>query len=295
MWRMMECLDLDMLWTRSSLPAYTEILQIVLYWRGRIHLSRIPPPCLTGPLIQSHSLPPQIHSPTRTLVVQDQRARLLLIPESMNETIHCLDVSCVVCTTPTNMRILFRNVNHIWYELLERFGYARSDQDIEQWDELKAINAVPSHLKSGEHEPRNGILLCPNHHSAFDKFLFYIRWVPQVRQHNVSHVLRSLTRSVCQVQRFVFINHSEHPNLEQWHGRALRLPPDHQYTPLYVLFVVQENLVRSNHFNSDRRIALPFRSVTDGSIIPWTGNNDDVEDDDNDNGAGTPNGHRGWG
>jgi hypothetical protein len=39
---------------------------------------------------------------------------------------------------------------------------------------------VPSLAKSVEHEPRNGISLCDSHHSDFNAYAFFIRWVPSV-------------------------------------------------------------------------------------------------------------------
>jgi hypothetical protein len=37
-----------------------------------------------------------------------------------------------------------------------------------------------------EHEPRNGINLCDNHHSDFDSYRFFIRWVPSVSRNDGS-------------------------------------------------------------------------------------------------------------
>lgn len=139
---------------------------------------------------------------------------------------------------------------------------------------------VSHHVKSVEDEPRNGVLLCGNHSFGFHQFYFYIRWVPQVRSiiYNVSEVLCSYTRSICQVRQFIFVNHSRHPNLEEWHGCALRMSGDHKYTPLYILFVLQENIVRSTWPNhADRRIPLPFRYVINGSPVSWFGENDDED------------------
>lgn len=49
-----------------------------------------------------------------------------------------------------------------------------------QWETMRANGFVPPQAKSVEHEPRNGIQLCKNHHSLFDDFSFFIRWIPTV-------------------------------------------------------------------------------------------------------------------
>ena len=41
---------------------------------------------------------------------------------------------------------------------------------------MKELGYLPTNVKSVYHEARNGILLCPNHHVAFDKYNFYIKW-----------------------------------------------------------------------------------------------------------------------
>lgn len=48
---------------------------------------------------------------------------------------------------------------------------------------MRSVNYVPSYAKSVVHEARNAILMCKSHHSAFERYMFYIRWIPQVRRH----------------------------------------------------------------------------------------------------------------
>lgn len=60
---------------------------------------------------------------------------------------------------------------------------ARINTNSRQWADLKTRGFIPSQCKSVEHETRNGILLCCNHHRIFDAYKFYIRWVPDVRSH----------------------------------------------------------------------------------------------------------------
>ena len=45
---------------------------------------------------------------------------------------------------------------------------------------MRAQQYVPAHAKSAVHESRNGILLCKTHHSGFDNYMFYIRWIEEV-------------------------------------------------------------------------------------------------------------------
>ena len=45
---------------------------------------------------------------------------------------------------------------------------------------MRAQQYVPAHAKSAVHESRNGILLCKTHHSGFDNYMFYIRWIKEV-------------------------------------------------------------------------------------------------------------------
>ena len=51
---------------------------------------------------------------------------------------------------------------------------------LDQWKLMRERKFIPTPAKSVQHEPRNGIILCPNHHALFDAYCFYIRWVLQV-------------------------------------------------------------------------------------------------------------------
>lgn len=50
----------------------------------------------------------------------------------------------------------------------------------QQWQYLMDTEFIPRLSKSVAHESRNGILMCRNHHSMFDSYSFFIRWIPEV-------------------------------------------------------------------------------------------------------------------
>src|ERR1700735_2512550 len=50
---------------------------------------------------------------------------------------------------------------------------------------MRERGLIPLQSKSVQHEARNGVLLCWNHHGAFVRHSFYIRWVPVVRFHSL--------------------------------------------------------------------------------------------------------------
>lgn len=40
---------------------------------------------------------------------------------------------------------------------------------------------IPGGAKEhGEHEPRNGLTMCKNHHDGFDRYYFFMRYFPEV-------------------------------------------------------------------------------------------------------------------
>ncbi|KAH8823148.1 hypothetical protein DL96DRAFT_1616802 [Flagelloscypha sp. PMI_526] len=111
--------------------------------------------------------------------------------------------------------------------------------EIETWNELKRKGWIPNTAKSVEHESRNGLRLCKNHHATFDRY-FYIRWVKEAK-------------------KFIFINHSQSPEFEEYHGKAILLDPDNRRVPFYTLFIIHECRVRGmNPFAADRPIESSF-------------------------------------
>jgi hypothetical protein len=106
--------------------------------------------------------------------------------------------------------------------------------------------------------------MCRNRNAAFEACLFYIRWVPEVRY---SNVLLSFFHSTAiihttlfsQFKRFVFVNYSQHPSLEQHHGRAINLNVGDPRLPFHGSFLIQEMRVRARWpFRADRPISLPI-------------------------------------
>jgi hypothetical protein len=98
---------------------------------------------------------------------------------------------------------------------------------------------IPATSRSVKHESRNGISMCATHHVNFDRHRFYIRYFEQYR-------------------KFVMVNHSRHPMLEQYHGKAVLLDPDNTRVPFYTLFIIHEIRVRGRWpFMGDRAISSP--------------------------------------
>ncbi|KAF8531296.1 hypothetical protein BDD12DRAFT_869907, partial [Trichophaea hybrida] len=49
------------------------------------------------------------------------------------------------------------------------------------WEQLRLLHWIPAASKSVEHECRNGVIMCKNHHHAFDNFQYFVRFVPERR------------------------------------------------------------------------------------------------------------------
>ena len=45
----------------------------------------------------------------------------------------------------------------------------------ETWDRLKEHNAIPQRAKSHQHESRNGLMMCMNHHQSFNDLHWFVR------------------------------------------------------------------------------------------------------------------------
>ncbi|KAH9037821.1 hypothetical protein EDB85DRAFT_2196833 [Lactarius pseudohatsudake] len=94
------------------------------------------------------------------------------------------------------------------------------------WTNLKSRGFIPPGTKEGpQHEPRNGLLMCNFHHTLFDKFLFFIRFVPDT-------------------QRFIFVNYSGSDELQRYHGKAIGLDNQDRHAPFPSLFIIHEIRVR---------------------------------------------------
>ncbi|KAI9568036.1 hypothetical protein HD554DRAFT_811538 [Boletus coccyginus] len=118
----------------------------------------------------------------------------------------------------------------------------RAEPDI--WADLKSRNWVPPHAKlSPDHEPRNGLLMCVNHHIQFDHYYFFIRYFPDI----------------C---KFVLVNYSGIESLQPYHGKAVALDVDDLHAPYPSLFIIHEMRVCGFH---------PFQLVRPDlpNDIPW--------------------------
>ncbi|KIJ50472.1 hypothetical protein M422DRAFT_245759 [Sphaerobolus stellatus SS14] len=112
------------------------------------------------------------------------------------------------------------------------------------WKMLKQRHWIPQEAKDDpRHEPRDGLLMCPNHHQMFDLYRFFLRY------HHDSG-------------KFIFINYSGAPSLEEFHGKAVALDINDRYAPFPSIFIIHEMRVRG--FN-------PFQPITYDipDTIPW--------------------------
>ncbi|KAF8585920.1 hypothetical protein K439DRAFT_1646404 [Ramaria rubella] len=127
--------------------------------------------------------------------------------------------------------------------LLEHCHIIR-DSEPEIWEDLKDRNWIPSQAKDfPRHEPRDGLLMCRNHHSLFDEYAFFIRFLPDIR-------------------KFILINYSCDPALQVFHGKAIALDIRDRYAPFPSLFIIHEMRVRGFH---------PFEPVAPAlrNDYPW--------------------------
>ena len=110
-----------------------------------------------------------------------------------------------------------------------------------------------------EHEPRNGINLCDMHHSDFDGYRFFIRWVPSV---SLNSEMMAVFSYYQQARIFVFVNFSRDEYLEPFHGKSVVLDANHHHSPFPAPFLIQEMRTRGFHpWFDDRPIPTP-RSTT---------------------------------
>ncbi|TRM66586.1 hypothetical protein BD626DRAFT_396367 [Schizophyllum amplum] len=93
--------------------------------------------------------------------------------------------------------------------------------------DLRRLHWVPAASKTGEFDPCAGLLLCPNHREKYDRYVFFIRYVPQHR-------------------KYIFVNYSDAWELQPYHGKAIALDVADPYAPLPSLFVIHENRVRGH-------------------------------------------------
>ncbi|KIJ40491.1 hypothetical protein M422DRAFT_256754 [Sphaerobolus stellatus SS14] len=76
------------------------------------------------------------------------------------------------------------------------------------------------------HEPRDGLLMCPNHHTMFDLYRFLY----------VIYLMQS--------GKFVFINYLGARSLQGFHGKAVALDINDRYVPFPSIFIIHKMRVR---------------------------------------------------
>jgi hypothetical protein len=103
------------------------------------------------------------------------------------------------------------------------------------------------------------MLMCPNHQTNFDRYDFFIRFLPDVRLIPFSFWPSIDSK---QIRRFVLIDYSDSESLQGFHGKAIALDIEDKYAPFPSLFIIHEMRVRGFH---------PFKPVvpTITNEISW--------------------------
>ncbi|KAH9178216.1 hypothetical protein EDB89DRAFT_1843740 [Lactarius sanguifluus] len=110
------------------------------------------------------------------------------------------------------------------------------------WTNLRNRRFIPSQTKRrSQHDPRNGLLMCDDHHTLFDNYFFFLRFVPTT-------------------QRFVLVNYSGIPELRTFHGKAVALDSRDHHAPFPSLFLIHEMRVRGLHPFSPTSPEVPENS-----------------------------------
>ncbi|KAF9474129.1 hypothetical protein BDN70DRAFT_908635 [Pholiota conissans] len=141
---------------------------------------------------------------------------------------------CVICEL--NVTILLRQCHII------------KNSEPEIWSNLKARGWIPSHAKAHpRHEPPNGLLMSSHRHILFDAYAFFNTFPPRCEK---------------QIQKFVLINYSNEPILQQFHGKAIALDVKARRASFTPLFILHEMLVHGFH---------PFESIEPSmpDDYPW--------------------------
>ncbi|KAJ7177731.1 hypothetical protein C8R46DRAFT_1029334 [Mycena filopes] len=109
----------------------------------------------------------------------------------------------------------------------------QSEQGKRDWSFYKWLGFIPKPAKNSPvHEPRNGITFCKNHHRKYDN-------------HDAFPVHKYVW---FEFETFVETVYGWRTiPVSQFHGRCLRLDPDHPWAPIYSLLLIQEIKARANH------------------------------------------------
>ncbi|KAF8835485.1 hypothetical protein BDN67DRAFT_1015527 [Paxillus ammoniavirescens] len=141
-----------------------------------------------------------------------------------------------------------------------KHGHIIMESHPDTWDNFKRRGWIPGQAKAApRHEPRDGMLMCKNHHGQFGAYAFFIRFFPEVR---LIRVWFGPSISSKQIRKFVFINYSEDPDLHQFHDKATALDIKDKYAPFPSTFIIHEMRARGFY---------PFQPVvpTVPDDIPW--------------------------
>jgi len=86
--------------------------------------------------------------------------------------------------------------------------------------------------------------MCSTHHLLFDAYAFFIRYFPDVSLTRLCFRLRIHRK---QIRKFVLVNYSNRPTLQQFHGKAVALDIQDRHAPFPSLFILHEMRVRGFH------------------------------------------------
>jgi len=90
---------------------------------------------------------------------------------------------CVVCGNFTALHhcLIIRDSEPELVSTLEFESPPPETKEKTQWANLRTRNWIPSQANEvPRHEPRDGLLMCSNHHTNFDDYSFFIRFMPEV-------------------------------------------------------------------------------------------------------------------
>ncbi|KAH9990337.1 hypothetical protein BJV77DRAFT_621645 [Russula vinacea] len=103
----------------------------------------------------------------------------------------------------------------------------------------QGLRLDPSQAKAHpQHEPRAGLLMCCSHRVLFNGHEFFIRFLPDIR-------------------KFVLVNYTNEPTLQQFHGKAIALDIRDRHAPFASLFILHEMRVRGFHPTKPIEPAMP--------------------------------------
>lgn len=60
-----------------------------------------------------------------------------------------------------------------------------------------------------------------------------------------------------QIRKFVLVNYSEKPSLQEFHGKAIALDAKHPHMPFPALFIIHEVRVRTRHSFMPTTLPMP--------------------------------------